>query len=129
MATLSVFSDFSTPIALQPKRWHGTADASLVWTVGQGRVALLLEDRVATPLLEPGWQRLEFGGDNGLIASAEFASFRAHNQVSAGVRWQGFSFWLSEDYTPGANPRSVVTFVYVSNSPDIVAGLSWTRSF
>ena len=70
-----------------------------------------------------------FGGDDGLISSALFASFRAHNQVSAGVRWREFSFWMSEDYTPGSNPRSVITFVYVSNSPDIVAGLSWTKQF
>jgi hypothetical protein len=127
MATLSMFSNFSTPIDLQPKRFHFTFEGSFVWRLGP--VYLLIEDRCLSPLLEPGWQRLEFGGDNGLISSAMFASFRTHNQVSAGVRWREFSFWLSEDYTPGSNPRSVITFVYVSNSPDIVAGLSWTKRF
>ncbi len=127
MATIAQFGHFSQPIELQPKRWHATGDLSLAFKLGA--VELLLEDRLATPLLEPGWTRVEFGGSNGLISSALNAAFRPHNQVSLGARWRGFTFWLSEDYTPGANPRSTITWVYVSNSPDIVAGLSWTKAF
>jgi hypothetical protein len=127
MATLSVLSQLSAPIELQPKTWHGTFEVSFEWNLGP--VELLFEDRLLSPLLIDGWTRLEFGGGDGFISSAYAASFRAHNQLSAGVRWRELSFWLSEDYTPGSNPRSVITWVYVSNSPDIVAGLSWTKNF
>jgi len=127
MATLSQLAHFSADTELQPKRWHGTGDLSMVFKIHA--VSLLVEDRIVTPLLGPGWTRVEFGGSDGLISSALFASFRPHNQVSVGVRWKGISLWLSEDYTPGSNPRSTTTFVYVSNSPDIVLGLSYTKGF
>ncbi len=125
MAALSIYSDFAAPILLQPERAHGSFEASLEWNLGA--VELLLEDRLLTQLLHGGWTWLQFGGSDGFISSAWAASFRAHNQITLGARFRDFSFWLSEDYTPGSNPRSVIRWVYVSNSPDIVAGLSWTH--
>ena len=112
-------------LALRPKPWHATAELSLV-AAYQGW-AFLLEDRVVSPLLMPGWERVEFGGNDGLLASTLFGSFRAHNQVSWGLRRGALSVWFSEDFTPGGNPRSNLKWLYNSNAPDVVLGVAYAR--
>jgi hypothetical protein len=125
---LSRFSRLSAPTLLQPKQWHFTAEASLEAEVLG--TTLLLEDRVLSPLLEPGWTRLASGtgGDDALLSSGLYAGFRSHNQISIGARRGRFSTWLSEDFTPGSNPRSLLKWVYVSNAPDVVVGVAYTQA-
>ncbi|HET7788015.1 MAG TPA: DUF3187 family protein [Myxococcales bacterium] len=123
---LSRFSHLSAPTALQPKEWHLTADLSLEFDLLGS--TLFLEDRVVSPLLEPGWQRIDVGSDDdALLASGLYASFRSHNQVSFGFRRGRFSFWLSEDFTPGSNAHSVIHWLWVSNAPDVVLGVAFTQ--
>jgi hypothetical protein len=122
---LSRFSHLSAPTALQPKEWHLTAEVSL--ELGVLGSTFFLEDRVLSPLLEPGWQRLPVGDDDALLASGLYASFRSHNQISLGYRRGRFSAWLSEDFTPGSNPHSIIHWLYVSNAPDIVLGVAFTQ--
>ena len=123
---LSRFSAFSASTALQPKRWHLTAESSL--EMAALGLTFLLEDRVLSPLLEPGWSRTKSaGGDDAWLASGMNADFRSHNQISLGIRLDRFSLWMSEDFTPGANPRSVVKWMWVSNAPDVVVGLAFTQ--
>jgi len=55
------------------------------------------------------------------------AGFRAHNQVTFAIRRGRFTFWLSEDATPGSNSVSTLHFLYMSNAPDVVVGLSFTQ--
>ena len=125
MVSLSRFSNLSAPTDLQPKPWHAGADASLELSFAP--FTFLIEDRVLSPLFMPGWNRVESGGDEGLLASGSFATFRAHNQISFGVRGGPLSVWLSEDFTPGSNPRSTLQALYVSNAPDVLIGASWTQ--
>ena len=120
------FSPLDAPVLLQVKPWHFSAEGSAIFAAGP--VQLLLEDRISSALLQPGWNRLEAGGDNGLLSSGYFASFRPHNQISWALRFDGFALWLSEDFTPGSNPRSKITVYYESNSPDVTLGASWTHS-
>ena len=122
---LARFSRLSRPIALQPKPWHFFADLSLQVHLLPDVLDFFVEDRVASPLLEPGWERLPLLGDNGLLSSGLYAGFRPHNQLSLGLRWRELTLWLSEDFTPGSNPHSIVKILYVSNSPDVVIGLAW----
>jgi len=127
MVALSRFSNLSAPTLLQPKEWHFTAEASFEARLGE--TALLLEDRVLSPLLPQGWTRLPggVGGDDALLSTGLYAGFRAHNQVSLGVRRGRFSAWFSEDFTPGSNPHSVLTWLWVSNAPDVVIGVAFTQ--
>lgn len=125
MVALSAFSPFAAPIALQPKTWHTTAELSLAASA-EG-FTFLLEDRIVSPLLAPRWERQEEGGNNGLLASTYFGSFRNHNQVTWGLRRGRFSFWLSEDFTPGDNSRSTLHWLYNSNAPDVVIGVAFTQ--
>jgi hypothetical protein len=124
LVAFSWFSPMAAPVLLQVKPWHATFELSAVFDLGP--LQFILEDRVATPLLQPGWNRLESGGDNGLLSSGVFASFRPHNQISFALRRGPFALWLSEDFTPGSNPRSVVSAYYESNSPDVTVGASLT---
>jgi hypothetical protein len=127
LVALSRFSHLSAPTALQPKRWHFTAEASLELDVLGS--TLIIEDRVLSPLLEPGWRRLDDGApnDDSLLSSGLYADFRAHNQISIGLRRGRFSTWISEDFTPGRNGHSVVNWLWVSNAPDIVVGFAFTQ--
>jgi hypothetical protein len=122
---LSRFSHLSAPTALQPKEWHVTAEASLELSVLGN--TFLLEDRVLSPLLQPGWQRIAVGTDDALLASGLYADFRSHNQLSLGFRRGRFSAWLSEDFTPGSNGHSVLHWLWVSNAPDVVLGLAFSQ--
>jgi hypothetical protein len=125
---LSGFSNLSAPTALQPKPWHWTFEASL--EAQAGSVTILLETRALSPLFGAGWTRLGTGldGDDALLSSGLYADFRVHNQISLGVRYRGFSLWLSEDFTPGPNPHSTQTWIWVDNAPDAVLGLAYTVS-
>jgi uncharacterized protein DUF3187 len=125
---LSRFSGFSAPTALQPKDWHWTFEAS--FEARAGAVTLLLETRALSPLFGPGWNRVASGlsGDDALLSSGLYADFRVHNQLSFGARYGNFTLWLSEDFTPGPNPHSVQTWLWVDNAPDVVLGLAYTIS-
>ena len=128
LAAVSRFSNLSAPTALQPKPWHFTAEASCeLEFLGQ---TLLIEDRVLSPLLEPGWTRSASGLEvtqDALLSSGVYADFRAHNQISIGLRRGRFSTWISEDFTPGHNGASVVKWAWVSNAPDFVIGIAFTQ--
>jgi len=123
----SAFSSFSTAVSAQPRTWHGTIEVSLAATAGAW--TFFLEDRLASPLLEGGWQREEAGGNDGLLASAYFGSFRWHNQLTLGLRRGPFSFWISEDFTPGPNPRATLRWLYNTNAPDLVFGFGYRKDY
>ncbi len=119
----TVVSPFASPIALQPRRFHAGADASLVLLAGSWSLAI--EDRFLSPLLEPGWTLLDSGDDALFISSPVAALFRAHNQITVGLRRGRFTLALSEDFTPGPNPRGARTWFYSSNAPDVVLALTF----
>jgi len=126
LLAVSRFSNLSAPTALQPKPWHFTAEASAELDFWGG--TFLVEDRVLSPLLMPGWSLSDPNvDDNALLSSGLYAGFRSHNQISFGYRRGRFSFWLSEDFTPGGNPRSVLKWMWVSNAPDVVLGFAFTQ--
>ena len=129
MIAVSRFSHLGAPTLLQPRAWHWSFEGSLEMRWGEN--TFLIEDRVLSPLLESGWTRVESGGggDDAFLSSGYYADFRSHNQISFGYRRGRFSFWLSEDFTPGSNPRSVVPFLWVSNAPDVVIGVGFTQPF
>jgi hypothetical protein len=127
LLAVSAVSHLSAPAALQPRALHLTGEASFEATLGSW--TLLLEDRCLSPLMQAGWEYLPtgVGGDDALLSSGDYADFRAHNQVSLGVRRGPFSLWMSEDFTPGPNPKSVLKWVWVSNAPDVVLGVAFTQ--
>jgi hypothetical protein len=115
--------DSSIPLATKP--WSATAELSLAAAIGGW--AVFVEDRVRSPLLMPGWTREEASGNDGYLASTYAADFRPHNQLSFGLRRKSISVWMSEDFTPGSNPRSTLHWLYNSNAPDIVIGVAWSK--
>jgi hypothetical protein len=125
---LSRFSHLDAPTLLQPRAWHWTWEVSFEAKVSN-ETALYIEDRLLSPLLETGWKRLTsgVGGDDAFLSSGYYADFRSHNQISFGLRSGRFAFWLSEDFTPGSNPHSIVPWLWVSNAPDVVLGVSFTQ--
>jgi len=126
MAAVSRFSHLAAPTELQPKEWHYSVEMSVeLELLGN---TFLVEDRWLSPLLEKGWHWVDTGGtDDALLASGLYAGFRPHNQISFGFRRGPFSMWLSEDFTPGHNSRSVLQWAYVSNAPDVVLGFGFTH--
>jgi uncharacterized protein DUF3187 len=124
---VSAFSDLAASTALQPKRFHFTAEVSLEMELLG--TTFLIEDRVLSPLLSPGWARTGAGAtdQDALLSSGLYADFRAHNQISFGVRRGRVSVWLSEDFTPGANSTSALQWMWVSNAPDLVMGVAFTQ--
>jgi hypothetical protein len=127
LTALSALSNLSAHTALQPKTWHFTGEISLELDVLGS--TLLFEDRILSPLLGPGWSLADLrGGDDYLLSTGLYADFRAHNQISFGFRRGPFSIWLSEDFTPGPNPHSVLGWIWVSNAPDIVLGVAFTQN-
>ena len=126
LLALSRFSGLSAPTLLQPAEWHLTAEAS--FEAQAGEVTFLVEDRLLSQLLESGWDRVGPRNDDALLSSGLYADFRAHNQISFGVRVGRFTMWMSEDFTPGPNPHSVVGFLWVSNAPDLAMGISYSFS-
>ena len=120
MASATVVSPLPRRALVQPRRAHGTADLSLA--LRRGGWTFLVEDRVSTPLLEPGWSYAGTGA--GRRASGWFAGFRPQNQVSAGVRRGRFTVWFSEDVTPGTDDRAQAVY-YLSNAPDFTFGVAF----
>ncbi|HET9599810.1 MAG TPA: hypothetical protein VFP65_29820 [Anaeromyxobacteraceae bacterium] len=124
-ASAGVVSPLASSIALQPRRFQGSLEASVVgvWK-GWG---LVVEDRLVSPLMESGWISVD-GGDDGLfVSSASNAMLRWHNQISVGVRRGGVTLSFGEDFTPGYNPRGEFSWFYNSNAPDVLLTLSWSR--
>ena len=54
LASMRAVSDLPREIALQPRRLQGGLELSLVARLGA--IAVLLEDRISSPLLEDGWR-------------------------------------------------------------------------
>jgi hypothetical protein len=113
---------------LQPAPLEWGLDGSVV-VRPHPRVALLLEDRVSSPLfgggfrLVPGYREPE--------ATAFYALLRPYNQISGGLRLDELTVFLSEDFTPGrrisGDPGP--SWFYNSNSPDVVIGLAFSRTY
>lgn len=124
MAFGSAFSPFAADVAMQPRRWHGGVDLSLVLTFWGW--AFIVEDRLLSPLMEGGWTVLDGGDDGRFLSSAHAALFRAHNQITGGVRRGPITVSFSEDWTPGSNPRAKHRWFYNSNAPDVVLAATFT---
>jgi uncharacterized protein DUF3187 len=126
LVALSAFSELACTCSLQPKTWHFTGEISAA--ASWGKTTFLIEDRALSPLFPGGWNRNPpTNGDDGLLSSGFFADFRVHNQVTFAVRRGRFTVWLSEDFTPGPNPRSTLSWAWSSNAPDILLGISFTQ--
>jgi hypothetical protein len=126
LVALSAWSRLPDAFALQPRRWHETAELSLAahW----GSYALVVEDRLVSPAFEGGWS-LDLDAGFERPSTAEFALLRWHNQITVGMRRGPLSIWFSEDFTPGAWGGPTATWFYDSNAPDIVFGVSYQRGF
>jgi hypothetical protein len=122
---LASWSGLPSRFPMQPARWHGSLDLSLVFLAGDWSV--VLEDRLTSPIFAAGWRFLDGGPDGELQTSATYAATRTQNQITLGVRWGPLTFWISEDYligwNPGAGPNS---WFYNSNAPDLAMGLAVT---
>lgn len=127
LLSLRAVSDLPGGIALQPRRLQGGLDLSAVARLGP--VALLLEDRISSPLLEDGW-RLAASQD-APAATAWYALFKPHNQLSVGLRWRELTAFLCEDFTPGGRMAvdSGPAWFYDSNAPDVVLGIAWRHAY
>lgn len=126
LGSVRVVAPLPRGFALQPRRVQGGVDVGLVWRLGP-RLALVVEDRLSTPLVEAGW-RLPDGAKEP-EATAVYALTRAHNQVSGGLRVGEVTVFFSEDFTPGTRLPSDPgpPWFYDSNAPDVVIGVSWER--
>jgi hypothetical protein len=124
-ASAGVVSSLASPIALQPRRFQGSLEASAV-VVWSGW-ALVLEDRLVSPLMQAGWTAVDGGDDGVFVSSASNAMLRWHNQISVGVRRGGITLAFGEDFTPGYNPRGEFSWFYNSNAPDVLLTLSWSH--
>ena len=127
LASMRAVSDLPREIALQPRRFQAGLDLSLVARLGA--IAVLLEDRISSPLFEGGW-RLPASADVP-AAAGWYALFRPHNQVSVGIRWRELTAFFCEDFTPGGRLAvdHAADWFYESNAPDVVFGMAWARSF
>jgi hypothetical protein len=113
---------------LQPSPLQWGLDASVVVRPHRA-VALVLEDRLSSPLFGGAW-RLTPGYDEP-EATAYYALLRPQNQISGGLRLGEVTAFLSEDFTPwrriSGDPGP--NWFFNSNAPDLVLGLSWARSY
>jgi hypothetical protein len=123
-ASASALSGLAAPVALQPRTLQFGAEVSVVLLAGSW--ALVLEDRFLSPLFERGWSVVDGGDDETYIASAGPSLLRAHNQISVGIRYRGVTLSVSEDFTPGPNPRGAIRWFYNANAPDVVVALGVT---
>ena len=125
LAAASLWSGLPRGFPLQPRRWHGSLDLSLVFLVGEW--ALILEDRFATAAFEGGWTLVDAGPGGTAQTSASYAVLRPQNQVALGVRVRGLAFWLMEDFTLGHNPgNGAGDWFYDTNAPDVAIGVTLT---
>lgn len=122
MVTAAVWSGLQDDFPLQPRNWHWSAEFSL--TAHFSGITLILEDRLVSPLFEDGWSFVPTP-EGGLTSSAANAMLRSHNQISWGVRWNHFTLWMFEDWTPGSNPAGRVHWFYDSNHPDAGMGITF----
>lgn len=121
----AAWGDYADDVALQPRRFHHGAELTAV-LVGK-RWALVVEDRLLSPVFPSGWKR--FGDDvtyQHLHASATFAATRWHNQISVGVRRGLVTVWFAEDFTLGRTAGG--HWFYNSNAPDIALGVEVASS-
>lgn len=119
----TITAPLASPVALQPRLFHGGIDLSLA-LLAWG-FTFLVEDRWLTPLMEGGWTTVDGGDDEVFISSAYDALFRSHNQISFGLRRGPFTLALSEDFTLGSNPRARRTWFFSSNAPDTVLAFTF----
>jgi len=125
LASVRAISSLPRGFALRPRPLQAGLDLSVVVRLWR-RLALVVEDRLSSPLFQAGWKLGEVKEPE---ATAYYALFRAYNQISGGVRVGELTVFFSEDFTPGervhgdAGPK----WFYNSNSPDVVLGLSWRR--
>jgi hypothetical protein len=120
MASVKALSRLPSYAGLQPERLQLGGEISLA--LHGGRWALLIEDRVHSPLMEGGWS---YAGSASARRSTAFpALFWIQNQVSVGVRRGALTLWVSEDVTPGGGDPAQRGY-YLSNAPDIVLGLAF----
>ncbi len=128
MGTARLVSPLPHRFPLQPSTVQWGLDASVVVRPHRA-VALVLEDRLLTPLFGGAW-RLAPGYDEP-EATAYYALLRPHNQISGGLRVGEVTLFLSEDFTPwhriSGDPGP--EWFYNSNSPDLVLGVSWARRY
>jgi hypothetical protein len=120
----SLWSGLASPLALQPRPWHGTFGLSLVAVVGEW--SFVLEDRLCTPAFQSGWSFVLVNPDWNLQTSASNAVSLSQNQITFAVRWGPLAFWFSEDFTPGYVPGLGPRWFYDSNAPDVAMGLTLT---
>ncbi|HZZ85470.1 MAG TPA: DUF3187 family protein [Anaeromyxobacteraceae bacterium] len=131
MATAQYWSGFAGEQPLQPLGFHWSAEVSLALLLGP--VALVLEDRVVSAMFDDtGWRRVSpvtpvAATAPRLASSAWFATFRAQNGITGGLRWGRFTLWFAEDWTPGSNPTGVYKWFYDSNAPDVEIGLGYAQ--
>lgn len=125
LASAARVAGLSAQVPLRPRAWRFAAEVSLALRLGA--FTLLLEDRVATAVFAGGW--IPADGAPGLGASGYYAAFLPQNRIAAGLRRGGLTFWLSEDFTPGAAPYAGggSNWFYDSNAPDLAFGLAWAR--
>ena len=121
MVAVAAYGGLAVPVPLTPQTWHYTAELSL--PIRLGAVTILAEDRVTSTLFVGGWSLPSNASDSDYTASALYGAFRPQNEVSAGVRYGAFTWWFSEDFTPGSNPHNNTRWYYCSNSPDIATGI------
>lgn len=128
MGAVRLVSPLPHRFPLQPAPVQWGLDASVVVRPHRA-VALVLEDRLSTPLFGGAW-RLAAGYDEP-EATAYYALFRPQNQISGGLRVGEVTLFLSEDFTPwhriSGDPGP--DWFYNSNAPDLVLGLSWARRY
>jgi hypothetical protein len=126
LASVRAVSGLPREVALQPRRLQAGLDLSLVARLGP--IAVVLEDRISSPLFESGW-RLPDEVESAATAGW-YSLFRPHNQLSGGLRWRELTVFFSEDFTPGARLPSDdgPGWFYESNAPDVVLGVAWARS-
>jgi hypothetical protein len=117
-----VVSPLSSDVPLQPRRFQFGGDLSAVFVAGGW--AFVIEDRLLSALMEGGWTELDGGDDDVFLSSAYAALFRAHNQITFGLRRGPVTLSFSEDFTLGSNPRAKYKWFYDTNAPDVVLALT-----
>lgn len=120
--------DFPHAFPLQPRRLQLGADLGIVVRIAD-RVALVVEDRVSSPLVEAGWTQARKSVTDP-EAGAWYGIARTYNQISGGVRVGDVTFHFSEDFTPIPRLRydPGPSWFYDSNQPDFLIGLTWSRA-
>jgi len=120
----SFWSGLASPLALQPRPFHGSAGLSLVAMAGDW--SFVLEDRWCTAAFQSGWIFVEVNPEWNLQSSASNAVSLSQNQITGSVRWGPITFWFAEDFTLGSVPGLGPRWFFDSNAPDVAVGLTLT---